>query len=60
MRFDPIKSLSSLYSDSRHVLSVSYRPDADTFKRTLKIVVIGILILGVLGYVISIIVGLVG
>lgn len=59
MEFDPVKKLSNFYSDARHVLSVSYRPDTETFKRTLKIVVIGILILGVLGYIISIVVGLI-
>ncbi len=49
----PIKSLREFYSDAKHVASVSYKPDADTFKRTLKIVLIGILILGVLGFIVS-------
>ncbi len=48
--------LRSFYADARHVMSVSYRPDIDTFKRTLKIVLIGIMLLGILGFIISFIV----
>jgi protein translocase SEC61 complex gamma subunit len=53
MNFHPIKSLKEFYADSKHVLSVSYRPDRETFMRTMKIVVVGILILGVMGFIIS-------
>jgi protein translocase SEC61 complex gamma subunit len=53
MNFHPIKSLRDFYEDSKHVLSVSYRPDRETFMRTMKIVVIGILILGIMGFIIS-------
>lgn len=56
---NPIKSLQDFWTDAKHVLSVSYRPDVDTFRRTLKVVVIGILILGVLGFVIFTIINLV-
>ena len=53
---DVFKPFRNFYSDSKHVLGVSYKPDADTFKRTLKVVLLGILILGVLGFVISVII----
>lgn len=59
MAFNPIKSLREFYADAKHVLSVSYRPDRDTFMRTVKIVVVGILILGVLGFIIFELIGLV-
>lgn len=49
-KIHPIKSIKEFISDSKHVASVSYKPDTDTFKRTLKIVLIGILILGILGF----------
>ncbi|MEM3839109.1 MAG: protein translocase SEC61 complex subunit gamma [Candidatus Micrarchaeaceae archaeon] len=52
MSFTPIKSLKEFYADSKHILSVSYKPDRDTFMRTTKIVVFGIIILGVMGFVI--------
>lgn len=48
--------LRDFYSDAKHVMSVSYKPDMDTFKRTLKIVLIGIILLGILGFVIYLII----
>ncbi len=50
---DPIGSVKGFYADAKHIASVSYKPDADTFKRTLKIVLVGILILGIMGFAIS-------
>ena len=47
------KKIKEFISNSRHVMAVSYRPDAETFKRTLKVVLIGTLILGILGFTIS-------
>lgn len=58
MAFDihPIKSVREFISDAKHVASVSYKPDTATFKRTLKVVLIGIIILGILGFAISFII----
>ena len=56
MNLNPLPKLKSFYNDSKHVASVSYRPDLESFKRTLKIVLIGIIILGILGFVISFII----
>ncbi len=53
IKLDPIKIVKGFYSDAKHVASVSYKPDMDTFKRTLKVVLIGIIILGILGFLIS-------
>lgn len=50
------KKLKGFYSDSMHILSISYKPDVDTFKRTLKIVLLGIIIIGLLGFIISLII----
>jgi protein translocase SEC61 complex gamma subunit len=47
------RMLKSFYSDSKHVLSVSYKPDMPTFKRTLKVVLLGTLVLGALGFIIT-------
>ncbi len=49
--------LNSFMSNARHILNVSYKPGPDEFNRTAKVIVLGILLIGVLGYVISLIVG---
>ncbi len=56
MAFEPHKKVKNFYNESKHILSISYKPTRTSFMRTLKVVVIGILILGVLGYVISLII----
>lgn len=56
MNFNIIKILKDFIADSRRVIDISYKPDMDTFKRTMKIVLIGTLILGALGFVIEFIV----
>ena len=52
VKLNPIKSFKSFWADAKHVLSVSYRPDIDTFRRTLKVVIIGVLVLGILGFIV--------
>ena len=51
-----VGKLKDFYSDAKHVMSVSYKPDMDTFKRTLKVVLVGIILLGVLGFAIYLII----
>lgn len=53
MDLNPMPKIRGFISDSRHIFSVSYKPDMQTYKQTLKVVVIGILIIGALGYVIA-------
>jgi len=45
--------ITGFIADSKRVLEISYKPDQKTFNRTLKIVLIGTLILGVLGFIIA-------
>ncbi len=40
-------------------MSVSYKPDMDTFRKTIKVVLIGTLLLGFIGLVISLIIGVI-
>ena len=54
---DIVKDLKEFYGESRHILSVSYKPSNETFRRTLKVVLLGTIALGVLGYLISLIIG---
>ncbi|MGC8479798.1 MAG: protein translocase SEC61 complex subunit gamma, partial [Candidatus Micrarchaeia archaeon] len=49
----------SFYSNSKHVMSVSYKPDIDTFRKTIKVVLLGTLLLGAIGFIISIILGII-
>lgn len=50
---DIIKTIKDFFADSKRVLDISYKPDMGTFKRTVKIVLIGTLILGILGFIIA-------
>lgn len=59
MKLNPIPSIMQFLDDAKRMLAISYKPGPDEFKRTLKIVLLGTLILGALGYIISLIVGLI-
>lgn len=59
MDLNLVKRFTNFYSDSKRVLGISYKPDRPTFMRTVKIVLIGTLILGILGFIIAEIVGLI-
>lgn len=55
---DIIGTLKKFITDSRHVLAISYKPTQDEFKRAAKIIIIGIVIIGMLGLIMAIIVSL--
>jgi protein translocase SEC61 complex gamma subunit len=59
MNLNPIPKLKQFYDDSKRMLSIANKPGMQEFKRTLKIVLFGTIVLGIVGYVISIIVGLI-
>ncbi len=44
--------------NSRHILSISYRPNRAEFDKSAKIIIIGILITGTLGFVIAVVISL--
>lgn len=50
--------LRSFIVNSRHVMNVSYKPTNDEFRKTAKIMLIGILLIGVSGFIIGIIISL--
>lgn len=50
--------LKMFIDNSRHVLSISYKPTNEEFKRSAKLIIIGILIIGAIGFVIGLIVSL--
>ena len=58
MNLDIPGRLRSFISNARHIMYVSYKPTQERFNRTAKIIIIGILVVGMLGFVIAIIVSL--
>ncbi|MGC8586447.1 MAG: protein translocase SEC61 complex subunit gamma [Candidatus Micrarchaeia archaeon] len=44
--------------NSKHVLSVSYKPTTEEFNKSAKLIIIGILLLGFMGFVIAVIISL--
>lgn len=54
-----LDKLNRFVSDARHVLSMSYRPSNAEFNKSAKVIIIGILIVGTLGFVISLVVSLI-
>ncbi len=53
-----ISNLQSFITNARHILYVSYKPGTDRFKRTAKIIILGIAVIGLAGFVIAIIISL--
>ncbi len=45
--------------DSKRVMSISYKPSSEEFNKSAKIILIGILFIGVIGFIIAIIISLV-
>ncbi|OJI06702.1 MAG: protein translocase SEC61 complex subunit gamma [Candidatus Micrarchaeum sp. ARMAN-1] len=58
MDMNVVKRLRSFWTNSRHIINISYRPKNDEFKKTAKVIIIGILIVGVLGLILGIIISL--
>ncbi len=54
-----IDKLKRFISDAKHVMSMSYRPSPDEFNKSAKVIILGILIVGFLGFIISVIVSLI-
>ncbi|MCL5680055.1 MAG: protein translocase SEC61 complex subunit gamma [Candidatus Marsarchaeota archaeon] len=53
------KRLHSFWTNSKHIINISYRPKNAEFKKTAKVIIIGILIVGILGLVLGIIISLI-
>ena len=51
--------MKTLYENSKRVMNVSYRPTEKEFKKSAKVIMLGILIIGVLGLIIAIIISLI-
>ena len=53
----PMERLKAFRENSKHVLSVSYKPSRGEFSKTARIILIGILGVGIMGFLISLIIG---
>jgi protein translocase SEC61 complex gamma subunit len=47
----------SFLANAKHILNISYRPSQQEFSRSAKVILLGILLIGFLGFIISLIVG---
>lgn len=56
---DPLKSFKKFMDNSKHVMSVSYRPTNQEFNKAAKIIILGIVLIGALGFIIAIAVSLI-
>jgi protein translocase SEC61 complex gamma subunit len=57
MKIDLIGKFKTFRENSKHVMSVSYKPGMVEFSKTAKIILFGILGIGLLGFIISLIIG---
>jgi protein transport protein SEC61 subunit gamma and related proteins len=56
---DIMEKLKRFIDNSKHVLSVSNKPTDAEFRKSAKLIIFGILLMGALGFVISVIVSLI-
>ncbi len=56
---DLVGNLRKFIDNSKHVLSVSSKPTDADFRKSAKLIIFGILLMGLLGFVIAVIVSLV-
>ncbi len=59
MNLNLSKRLRDFISNSRHIISISYKPTNEEFLRSAKIILLGILLIGVSGVIIGIILSLI-
>ena len=56
---DILGSFKKFRNNSRHVLSISYKPTSDEFSKAAKLIIFGILLIGVVGFIIAIVISLI-
>jgi|GEM_PF-493464 len=59
MNFNIISSFKNFYNDSKRIISISYKPSTEELNKSAKIILLGILIIGVLGLILAIIISLI-
>ena len=56
---DIVKSIKKFIDDSRHVLSISYKPTEQEFNKSIKVILLGIALIGAIGFILAIVISLV-
>lgn len=56
MQFNYRQKLKIFLENAKHVMHISYKPNMPEFSRTAKVIILGILIIGFLGFIISLII----
>ncbi|MCL5412317.1 MAG: protein translocase SEC61 complex subunit gamma [Candidatus Marsarchaeota archaeon] len=51
--------LREFFKNARHVTNISYRPTNDEFKSSAKIIILGIILIGLIGFIIAVLVSLI-
>ncbi|MGD0729019.1 MAG: protein translocase SEC61 complex subunit gamma [Candidatus Micrarchaeaceae archaeon] len=51
--------LKKFIDDSRHVISISYKPTREEYNRSARLIIFGILLIGTIGFIIAIIISLI-
>ncbi len=59
MDFNLARKLRMFIDNSKHVLNISYKPSNDEFNKSARIIILGILLIGLLGLAIAIIASLI-
>ncbi len=57
MNLNISQRLKSFLSNANHIMHISYKPSNDEFNRSAKVIILGILIIGFVGFIISLIIG---
>ena len=53
MEFKPVEWINGFITDTQRILIVSKKPDTPTYINMLRITALGLVILGVLGYIVE-------
>ena len=53
------KSFNRFMDNSKHVMGISYKPGRDEFSKAAKLIIFGILLIGVVGFVLAIVISLI-
>lgn len=56
---DIIASIKKFNDNAKHVMSISYKPNRPEFERAGKLIIFGIVLVGVLGFIIAIAISLI-
>ena len=51
-----LDNLKKFIDNCRHVLSISYKPSREEFSKSAKLIIIGILLMGLLGFMVAVVI----